>query len=78
MIFVLATTLEIELVDAPVGKIVAKRQHAHLVYQVELAGSIEIKDRAERLGMSIKEVLVVDEGIIVAELGDRLVGVAVP
>lgn len=78
MILVLATALEIELVDAPICEIVAERQHAHLVYQVELAGAIEIEDRAERLWMPIKEVLVVDQGVIVAELGDRLVGVAVP
>lgn len=78
MILVLATALEIELVDAPVSKIVAERQHAHLVYQVELAGAIKVEDRAKRLGMSIKKILVVDEGVVVAELSDRLVGVAVP
>lgn len=42
MILVLATTLQIQLVDSPVLEVVAERQHAHLVDEVELAGTIEI------------------------------------
>lgn len=73
----LTARLEIEFIDAPVLKIVTERKHAHFVDQMELPGAVEIEYRAERLRVTVEEVLVVDERIVVAELAKRLVGVAV-
>lgn len=78
VVLVLAATLKVELIDAPICKIVAERQHAHFIHQMKLAGAIEVENRAEGLGMPVEEILVIDQGVIVAELGDRLVGIAIP
>lgn len=44
---------------------------------MQFTSTIKIEDGTERLGMAIEEILVVDKGIIVAQLGDGLMGVTV-
>lgn len=68
MVFVLTTRLQIQLIHSPVLQVIAERQHAHLVHQMELPGPVEVEDRAERLGMAVKEVFVVYERVVVAKL----------
>jgi hypothetical protein len=45
---------------------------------MQLAGAVEVKNGTEGLRVTVEEVLVVDEGIIVAEFADGFVRVAIP
>lgn len=74
----LATGLQVQFVDAPVLQIITKRQHAHLVHDVQLAGAVEVQDRAEAFRVAVEEVLVVRQRVVVAQLHDGLVGGALP
>lgn len=74
----LAAGLQVQFVDAPVLQVITKREHAHLVDDVQLAGAIEVQDGAEALRMSVEEVLVVRQRVVVAQLHDGLVGGALP
>lgn len=68
MVLVLTARLQVELVDAPVLQVVAEGEHTHLVHQVQLARPVEVEDGAEALGVSVEEVFVVYQRVVVAEL----------
>lgn len=76
MILVLAATFQVKLIDAPILQVVTEGQDAHLVDQMKLSSPVEVEDRTERLGMSVEEVLIIDERVIITQLGDGFVGVA--
>lgn len=48
VVLVLATRLQVQLVHAPVGQVLAERQHAHLVHQVQLARPVEVQHLRKR------------------------------
>ncbi len=65
---VLAAQLEVELVDAPVLQVAAEGQHAHLVHHVQLVGAVKVEDGLEGARVAVEEVLVVHQGVGVAQL----------
>ena len=78
VVLVLAARLQVELVDAPKVEVVAESQDAHVLHQVELPGPVKVQDGRKRPGMAVEKVLVVHEIIVVAELHQGLVRVALP
>ena len=60
--------------EAPIVDILSKGKDAHFVGQVKLPGSIEVEDGVEGPGVSVKEELVLDDGIITAKGNNFLVG----
>lgn len=78
MIPSLAAGLQVDLVDAPEVQLLAEGERAHLLHHVQLPGAVEVKDGGEGAGVSVEEVLVVIQAVVVAYLHDRVVGIAVP
>ena len=74
----LATRFEVEFVDSPIFEIVREGDDAHLFDQVQFTRPVEIEDRREGARMAVEKVLVVHQGIVVAEFNNRLVTVALP
>ena len=74
----LAAGLQVDLVDAPVVQLLAEGQRAHLLHHVQLARAVEVEDGGEGAGVAVEEVLAVVEAVVVADLQQGLVGVAVP
>ena len=56
------------------GPCLLECEDAHLVSDVELAGAVEVEDGVEGSGVAVEEVLVVSEGVVVAQPHDLLVG----
>lgn len=73
----LAAGFEVEFVHAPVLQVVAERQHAHFVHQMEFSGTVEVKDGREGFRMTIEEVFILYEGVVVADFSQGFVCVAV-
>ena len=58
LVALLAARFYVQLVDGPVGEVVAEGQHAgRLVDHVQLAGAVEVDDGAERARMAVEEEL---------------------
>ncbi|TNN42629.1 hypothetical protein EYF80_047184 [Liparis tanakae] len=74
----LAARLQVDLVDAPVVQLLAEGQGAHLLHHVQLPRAVEVEDGGEGHRVAVEEVLVLREAVVVADLQQRLVGVAVP
>ena len=72
VIAVLAARLQVELVDAPVLKVVGERQDADVVDKVQLTGPVEIEHRRKRARMSIEEELHRRRVEIVAQRAERV------
>ena len=77
VVLVLAAGLQVQLVDPPVLQVVAERQHAHLLHEVQLPSPVEVEDGGEGAGVTVEEVLVLDEAVVVAQLHDGVVALAV-
>ena len=77
VVLVLAAGFQVQLVDAPVVEVVAEGNDAHLFDQVQFARPVKVQDRAEGARMSVEEVLVVHQRVVVAQFDDGLVGGAV-
>ena len=54
VISVLTAGLEVELVDAPVLEVVGKRQHTHLLDQMQLPGAVEVEHGRERARVTVE------------------------
>jgi len=78
VVLVLAARLQVELVDAPEVEVVGESQDAHFLHQMKLARSIEVEDGGEGARMPVEEVLVVHQVVIVAQLHQGVVAVALP
>ena len=74
----LAAGFQVDLVDAPEVQLLTEGERAHLLHHVQLARAVEVKDGGEGSRVSVEEVLVVIQAVVVAYLHDGLVGVAVP
>lgn len=77
MVAGLAAGLQVDFVDAPVVKLLAEAQRAHLLHHVQSPSAVEVEDGGEGAWMAVKEVLVVVEAVVVAHLEQRVVRVAV-
>ena len=73
----LTAGFQVELVDAPVLEVIPEREDTHLFDQMESSSSIEVQDGSECPRMPIEVELHVDQTVVVADIHDRLVGVAV-
>lgn len=74
----LAAGFQVDLIDAPEVQLLTEGERAHLLHHVQLARAVEVKDGGEGSRVSVKEVLVVSQAVVVAYLHDGVVGVAVP
>lgn len=77
MILVLTTGLEVELVNAPVLKIVAEGQDTHFFDQMQFSCPVKVQDGGKGPRVPVKEELVVLQVVVVAQLHQHLVCVAV-
>ena len=78
VVLVLAAGLQVELVDAPELQVIGESQNAHLLHQVELSRPVEVEDGREGPRVPVEEVLVVHEVVVVAQLHEGVVAVALP
>lgn len=78
MVPVLATRLQVQLIYSPVLQIFREGQHAHLLHKVKPASAVKIQNGSKRARMTIKEVFVFDDVVVIAELHKRLVACTVP
>lgn len=73
----LAAWLQVDLIDSPVVQLLAKRQGAHLLHHVQLPCSVEVEDGGEGHWVPIKEIFILSEAVVIADLQQWLMGVAV-
>ena len=76
MIFMLTTGLQIKFINAPVLKVVAKGQHTHLFHKMKFAGAVKVENGGKGPRMTIEEILVFEERVVITEFHDRFVSVA--
>lgn len=74
----LAAGLQVDLVNIPVVQLLAKWQGTHLLHHVELARAVEVQDGGEGPWVPVKEVFIFVQAIVIANLHQGLMGVAVP
>ena len=69
----LTTRFEPVLVNLPVLEVSAEGHNAHLVDHVELVGAVKVEYGLEGARVAVEEVLVLGEGVGVAQVQDFLV-----
>ena len=74
----LAAGLQVQLINAPVLEVLAEGQDTHLLHQMQLARAVEVEDGGKGARVAVEEVLVVGQGVVVAEVQQRVVGAALP
>lgn len=73
----LAARLQVDLVNPPVVQLLAEGEGAHLLHHVQLARAVKVQNGGEGPRVPIEKVLVLVQAVVVADLHQGLVGVAV-
>ena len=73
----LAARFKVQFIDAPVLEIVRESHDAHLLDQMQFTRPVEIEDGRKGTRMAVEKVFVVHEGVVVTEIHNGLVTVAV-